>query len=202
MPTLSDLITKLSEEYGVGRRPLRYFDVPKRGELSRAQQAYVRSRFEDIVYRELCVKEDPSNPDCYKKTKSDESPKYEKKKSSYLKAYESLFGPRKQHPSDEDSKLINAFMSRHKNAVKGLVRISVESGVPYDCLKEVYDIGVGAYASSGSRTGMSAEQWGYGRVYAFLMCYFFDEKGVYKQNRFVTNKTDYHIFEKVVDSVQ
>ena len=202
MPTLSELVTKLSEEYGVGRRPLRYFDVPKRGELSKTQQAYVKSRFEDLVYRELCVKEDPSNPDCYKKTQSDETPKYEKKKSSYLKAYEFIFGPRKQAPSDEDAKEINKFISRHKGAVKGLVRISVESGVPYEDLKAVYDIGVGAYASSGSRTGMSAEQWGYGRVYAFLMCYFFDEKGEYRHNRFVTNKTDYHIFERVVKKLQ
>ena len=32
--------------------------------------------------------------------------------------------------------------------------------MPILSLKEVYDIGVGAYASSGSRTGMRASQWG------------------------------------------
>jgi len=176
--------------------------VPKRGELTKTEQSYVRSRFKELVQRELCVKDDPSNPDCYRKVKTDEAPKYEKKKSSYLSSYEKLFGPRKQSPSDIDQAEIDKYMSKHSRAVKGLVRIAVETGVPYEDLKEVYDIGIGAYASSGSRTGMSAEQWGYGRVYAFVMCYFFDLDNKYKSQRFVTNKTDYHIFERVVAKLQ
>ena len=85
-----------------------------------------------------------------------------------------------------------------KSAPKGLVRIAIETGLPIEALKQVYDIGVGAYATSGSRTGMSAEQWGYGRVYAFIMCYFANSDGRYDTQRFFKNKTDFHIFEQIV----
>jgi len=200
--TLSQLLTKLSDEYGVSRRPLRYFDVPKRGPLSKADKELVQKRFEELVYRELCVSDDRFDPSCYEKVDTDKDVKKKKRKSSYLTEYETFFGPRKSEPAPEDAAQIKAYMSRHKKAVKGLVRISVETGIPYEDLKDVYDIGVGAYASSGSRTGMSAEQWGYGRVYAFVVCYFLNTDGRHDKQRFLTNRTDYHIFERVVDALQ
>ena len=79
-----------------------------------------------------------------------------------------------------------------------MLRIAVETGLPYTAIKEVYDIGVGAYASSGSRPGMSGEQWGYGRVYAFIMSYFFNEDGRYDDQRFFQNKSDFHVLEKIM----
>jgi hypothetical protein len=72
--------------------------------------------------------------------------------------------------------------------------------MPLKALKEVYDIGRGAYASSCSRTGMASEQWGYGRVYAFIMSYFVNEDGRYDQSRFLKNKTDFHVLQEIIDS--
>ena len=40
--------------------------------------------------------------------------------------------------------------------------------VPYSVLKVVFNKGMGAYSSSGSRPGMSAQQWSYARVNSFL----------------------------------
>jgi hypothetical protein len=143
------------------------------------------------------VERDPENPDCYEKSKSDLSPRKKKRKSSYLADYEVAF--RDPSVSTED------FLKRHKStstkgrAPKGLKRIAIETGLPLTDLKEVYDIGIGAYASSGSRPGMSAEQWGYGRVYAFIMCYFHNQDGRYNSKRFLKNKTDFHVFERIIE---
>lgn len=199
--TLSGLVGRLAKEYGVSKRPLRYFDVPKRGVLSSSETEYVINRFEDLVLRELCVEDDPFNPECYKKTHSDKEPKMKKRGSSYKAAYESFFGSRNAPPTKEDASAIDKYMRRHKKAVRGLVRLSVESGVPYEDLKDVYDIGIGAYASSGSRTGMSAEQWGYGRVYSFIVCYFLNQDGAYDSSRYLKNRTDEHIFLRVIDNI-
>lgn len=195
MTTLSKLVNELADHYGTTKRPLRYFDVPKRGELTLSEVRYVKNRFRELVEREICVKQDPTDPSCYAKTKSDIAPKMKKRKSSYLSEYEREF---------RDVSLTNeAFFKKHrssgfKNVPKGLVRIALETQLPIAALKKVYDIGVGAYASSGSRTGMSAEQWGYGRVYAFIMCYFMNADGRYDSHRFFKNKTDFHIFEEIV----
>jgi hypothetical protein len=201
MTTLSKLIKDLADKHQTSERPLRYFDVPKRGELTTSEVAYVKKRFKDIVEREACVRADPDDPKCYAKTETDLSPKMKKRKSSYLLDYESLF---------RDVSLTNEqFFEKHKtemrrlmkSAPKGLVRIAIETGLPIEALKQVYDIGVGAYATSGSRTGMSAEQWGYGRVYAFIMCYFANSDGRYDTQRFFKNKTDFHIFEQIVQKM-
>lgn len=193
--TLSKLISQLAEKYDTGRRPLRYFDVPKRKELSRSEVAYVKRRFKELVEREECVKRDPEDPKCYEKVTTDKKPKLRKRKSSFLKDYEDIY-----RLEDFDEQEIKMFKSKIK-APKGLIRIAIETGIPLRYLKDVYDIGVGAYASSGSRTGMSAEQWGYGRVYAFIMCYFHNENGRYDSARFLKNKTDYSIFEAILNDL-
>ena len=196
MPTLTKLLTALADEYGTSKRPSRYFDVPKRGNLSASDVKYVKQRFKELVEREECVRNDPDNPECYKKTKTDRAPRKRKRKASYLKDYENIYRP--------DNVSVAEFYKQNKGniprgpAPKGLKRIALETGLPLRDLKDVYDIGVGAYASSGSRTGMSAEQWGYGRVYAFVMSYFHNEDGRYDNQRFLKNKTDFHIFENIV----
>lgn len=200
MTTLTRLIAKLSNKYGVSKRPLRYFDVPKRGELTPSEIKYATQRFEDLMFREFCVEEDPSNPKCYAKVESDQKPRRKKRKSSYLKDYEAIFRTPKVSDTEffkTNAKAITKLKAQSPSSPKGLLRVALETGLPIVELKEVYDIGRGAYASSGSRTGMTAEQWGYGRVYAFIMSYFFNQKGEYSDSRFLKNRTDEHIFRKI-----
>lgn len=199
MPTLTKLLNQLADQYDTSKRPNRYFDVSKRGNLSDSEIRYVKKRFKELVDREECVKSDPDNPKCYEKVTSDKSPKKKKRKSSYLADYEEIF-----RDSDFDIKNSPEYKRLRKKYPKvpaGLTKIATETGLPILSLKEVYDIGVGAYASSGSRTGMSASQWGYGRVYAFIMSYFFNNEGKYSNMRFLQNKTDYHIFEEICDLI-
>lgn len=194
MPTLSRLVSELAEKYDTGKRPLRYFDVPKRGELSPSDVRYVKRRFKELVDREICVESDPENPECYDKVSTDRLPKQQKRKSSYTQEYTRIYRP--------DNVSTEEFFKTHKlprgASPKGLKRIAVETGLPLNSLEEVYNIGIGAYASSGSRSGMSAEQWGYGRVYAFIICYFHNADGHYNNKRFLKNKTDFHIFEDIL----
>lgn len=199
MPTLSRLISDLAKKYNTAKRPMRYFDVPKRENLSTDEIKYVKRRFNELLRREKCVKKDPDNPRCYAKTETDRAPRSRKRKSAYLADYEEIYRP--------DGLSIDEFYELHRGSIpqgsapKGLKRISLETGIPVRYLKDVYDIGIGAYASSGSRTGMSAEQWGYGRVYAFIMSYFHNEDGRYDRQRFLKNKTDFHIFEEIVNAM-
>ena len=198
MPTLTKLLTQLSDKYNTSKRPLRYFDVRKRGELTSSEVRYVKRRFKELVDREACVERDSTDPTCYEKVKTDLKPRTAKRKSSFLKDYERIYRKKKM---TTDQYLKSKGMRGSKSAPKGLVRIAEETGLPLKSLKEVYDIGIGAYASSGSRTGMSAEQWGYGRVYAFIMCYFHNEDGRYNDARFFKNKTDFSIFEDIVEDM-
>jgi hypothetical protein len=202
MPTLTELLRDLSEKYDTSKRPNRYFDVKKRGDLSASEIRYVKKRFKELVNREKCVKKDPKNPKCYEKVSTDLKPKMKKRKSSYLKDYEEIFGERKDTSwKKEYATELAKLKKKYKKAPLGLLRIAVETELPYPALKEVFDIGVGAYATSGSRTGMSGEQWGYGRVYAFIMIYFFNEDGRYDDQRFFQNKTDFHILEDIVPNL-
>jgi hypothetical protein len=197
MSTLTQVLRGLEVEFETGRRPARYFDVPKRGELTSAEVRYVRKRFKDLVERERCVADDPEDPSCYAKAPTDLAPRMQKRKSDYLRAYEAEF----RSPEVSDAVLFSSAASKRllRDYPKGLVRIAIETGIPVEDLKEVYDIGIGAYATSGSRTGMSAEQWGYGRVYAFVVSYFCNADGRYDNQRFLKNKTDFHVFERIVE---
>lgn len=194
MPTLARLLSELAEKYDTSKRPSRYFDVPKRGQLSPSDVRYVKRRFKEFVEREECVESEPDNPSCYEKVSTDRTPAKKKRKSSYANEYKRIYRTSKMSTED--------FFKSHRlprgSAPKGLKRISVETGLPLKYLKEVYNNGVGAYASSGSRVGMAAEQWGYGRVFAFIMSYFHNEDGAYNKKRFLKNKTDFGIFEKIV----
>ena len=197
--TLSTLLSELEDKYDATKRPKRYFDVKKRGKLTKKEVSYVKKRFKELVDREKCVKKDPDNPKCYEKVSTDKKPRRKKRRSSYLKDYEEIYGPRKDKSWKETySSELSKLKKRYKRAPLGLLRIAVETGLPYTAIKEVYDIGVGAYASSGSRPGMSGEQWGYGRVYAFIMSYFFNEDGRYDDQRFFQNKSDFHVLEKIM----
>ena len=192
MPTLTRLLSDLAKKYDTSKRPSRYFDVPKRGQLTPAQVRYVKKRFREFVEREICVESDPDNPECYEKVSTDRSAK-KKRKSKYLQDYEAFYRTGNDFDITESMRELRAL---HPRAPKGLLRISAETVLPYEMLKEVYDKGIGAYASSGSRAGMAAEQWGYGRVYAFVMNYFHNQRGKYTNSRFRKNKTDLDVLQK------
>ena len=196
--TLTTLVTELANKYGVAKRPIRYFDVSKRGNLTPQEITYVKKRFKELVIREVCVKSAPGNPICYQKVKSDiKAP--EKQGSSYKKDYEAKYRVgSKYNASDvehEAKKLIELLKTNLKISIPlGLAKISIETKLNPIALKGVYDRAVGAYATSGSRAGMSAEQWGYGRVYAFVMGYFNNRDGRYNSRRFVQNRTDHDLY--------
>lgn len=196
--TLTTLTTELAEKYGVGKRPLRYFDVKKRGLLSNEEIAIVKKRFKELVDREKCAKADSSDPKCYEKVKSDKQapPKQE---SSYKKDYEEKYRSGKKYDPkfvEEEAQNLVKLLKDHLGISMrlGVAKICIETTLNPLALKGVFDKAVGAYATSGSRTGMSAEQWGYGRVYAFVMCYFNNKSGKYNNRRFLKNKTDYDLY--------
>ncbi|MHA1962005.1 MAG: DUF5824 family protein [Candidatus Thorarchaeota archaeon] len=196
MPTLSTLLSDLAEDYETAKRPKRYFDVPKRGELTRAEVRYVKKRFKELVDREICVEADSNNPECYDKVSTDRaSGKKRKSKSGYLRDYERIY--RDGRPDVKSGSTYKRLRKQHPNVPAGLSRIAAETGIPLNILKEVYDLGVGAYASSGSRPGMSASQWGYGRVYSFIMSYFHNLDGKYSNRRYLQNETDAHLFHQI-----
>jgi hypothetical protein len=200
--SLLTLTTALADHFGVAKRPIRYFDVPKRGNLTMEQALYVIKRFQELVKREECVKKDPSNPICYQRVKTDVTAK-EKQGSSYKKDYDAIY---RNALSEQDAlrvenearKLIDLISERFKIKIPlGVAKIAIEANLNPLVLKEVYDRAVGAYATSGSRAGMSAEQWGYGRIYAFIMCYLHNKSGKYNHQRFMKNKTDYDLFKQL-----
>lgn len=196
--TLTNLVKFLCDSYGVNKRPIRYFDVPKRGFLSDVEIKAVKDRLKELIIREICVKSDPKNPICYQRVESDVKAK-EKNTSSYKRDYDDLYAS-KDIPNlkDECLELQKLFKQEFKESIPlGLCKISLQTELNPLILKDVYDRAVGAYARSGSRAGMSAEQWGYGRVYAFIMCYFHNKNGKYNQNRFLKNKTDYDLYTKL-----
>ena len=80
------------------------------------------------------------------------------------------------------------FLKKHNlspDTSLSMLEISKLSGMPLNALRKVYDRGLGAYKSNPTSVRMkgtfkkgvdapmskklSAEQWGYGRVYAFVM---------------------------------
>jgi hypothetical protein len=195
--TLTQLVNELAHHYGVSRRPIRYFDVKKTGYLTADEIKYVKKRFKEFVIRELCVKADPDNPICYSRVKTDAIAK-PKKGSTYKQDYDRIYRGSDHDSSYVDSegrKLVELIQKGLKIKLPlGVCKISIETGLDPLVLKEVYDRAVGAYASSGSRAGMTAEQWGYGRIYSFIMSYMHNDKNKYSQKRFLKNKTDYDLF--------
>ena len=47
--------------------------------------------------------------------------------------------------------------------------LSTKFSIPYASLKEVYDKGLKAWATSGSRAGANAQQWAIARTYKFIL---------------------------------
>lgn len=200
MTTLTRLLTKLSKDYGASRRPERYFDVPKRGELTPQQVRLVKARFKELISRQSCVEASPDDPTCYEKTQSDRKSK-NKRASSYKKDYESVYKVLQKTPyvNENVSWLKDEF---GETIPLGVLKIAAVTGLPAEPLAAVFDIGVGAYASSGSRQGMSAEQWGYGRVYAFVMSYFHNGEDRYTRRRYLRNQTDRWVFDWISDILE
>lgn len=193
--TLTKLVNLLSEHYKVTKRPLRYFDVKKRGDLTESEIKKVKERFAELVKREICVKKDPSNPICYRKSSTDlKAPK--KQESSYKKDYSEIYRdpctPSEMKQLEIEGKKLQGMIKKEfkVDIPLGVCKISIETGINPIVLKEIYNRAVGAYATSGSRTGMTAEQWGYGRIYSFIMCYKHNKNGKYNSRRFYQNNTD------------
>ncbi len=53
MPTLTRLLSSLAEKYDTSKRPSRYFDVRKRGELSAAEVRYVKNALKSLLTEKL-----------------------------------------------------------------------------------------------------------------------------------------------------
>ena len=67
--------------------------------------------------------------------------------------------------------------------VKSIKQISDATGIPKKALSQVKRKGMGAYYSSGSRPNQTAESWGMGRMYSYIL-------------GGPTRKVDKHITEK------
>jgi len=53
--------------------------------------------------------------------------------------------------------------------VKSIKQISDATGIPKKALSQVKRKGMGAYYSSGSRPNQTAESWGMGRMYSYIL---------------------------------
>lgn len=77
-------------------------------------------------------------------------------------------------PGDEEAKprtsrFTRAFRDTYGDDVKGFDAISSRTGISKDDLEVIYARGVQAAKTAGHRPGVSKEQWGWARVYAFIM---------------------------------
>lgn len=63
-----------------------------------------------------------------------------------------------------------AFNDRFPDVPRGDLRsFAHHMGFPYDTLKKVFDKGLAAWSSGGSRPGANAHQWAWARVYKFVL---------------------------------
>lgn len=79
--------------------------------------------------------------------------KYRERQSSYTIKFNKKYG--------------NKF--KNMSGGKSVENIAKVVGLPFKPLKEVFERGEKAYETSGSRPGVSRTQWGYGRLYGYLM---------------------------------
>lgn len=194
--TLDQYLRQLEEEYGATKRPSRYFKVKDKSSITASEKKGVKKRFLEFLVREICVALDKENPDCYARVDTDIKTNRRKRRSSYTQAYYDWVS--KKYSSEEIDGLesLAEFISKKKGQKLGLWKIAMFTDLPYYALKEVYDKGVGAYATSGSRVGMTADQWGYGRVYSFLNAYLYPDASI-KKKRYYTSKVDRDIAERI-----
>ena len=67
---------------------------------------------------------------------------------------------------------------------KSVENIAKVVGLPFKALKEIFERAEGAYYSSGSRPNQTAQSWGYGRLYGYIM----GDKEVRKADADITKK--------------
>lgn len=92
-------------------------------------------------------------------------------KSIFEKKDRPIFKNRRKRKSSWTIKFKEAYgnaIEKH-GGKKDLKTIAKVSKIPLKALQEVYKKGVGAYYSSGSRPGQTANSWAYARVYAYIM---------------------------------
>jgi len=68
----------------------------------------------------------------------------------------------------KESPATKAYRKQFGESKEALKNKADETGIDYSILKKVYDRGMGAYASDGSRPGMTSHQWAMGRVNSFI----------------------------------
>ena len=68
----------------------------------------------------------------------------------------------------KESPATKAYRQMYGESKEALKNKAEETGISYSILKQVYDRGMGAYASDGSRPGMTSHQWAMGRVNSFI----------------------------------
>ena len=110
------------------------------------------------------------DPKAYKPFKTDKNKKT--KGSKYQKIYEDKYGKNEE----------------------GLKGISKTTGIPEDILKKVYNKGLAA-GRTGHRPGATQQQWGYARVYSFVMkgcTYYSPDHKLVEEAKNCSNKAKSH----------
>jgi len=72
------------------------------------------------------------------------------------------------------SQYTKAFKKTYGDLDGGLKSVSDATGIPLKDLEEIFARGVKASKTAGRRPGVSPQQWGWGRVYAFIMKHLHD----------------------------
>lgn len=128
------------------RRAYRYKgDVNPSRYLSGLDKELRKKRDDEISRRKKIAKNDPDAPILSTPLVGDDRVKT--KPSKYTKAFKDIYGDLKG----------------------GLPAVSKATGIDLKHLRTVYNRGVKAAMTSGHRVGVSKQQWGWGRVYAFIM---------------------------------
>lgn len=103
-----------------------------------------RARDKEISRRSRLAKSDPNHPDLSKPLPGDGKAKT--KVSKYTAAFKAKYGD-----------------------LSGFEAIARATGLPASDLETIYARGVQAAKTAGHRPGVSKEQWGWARLYAFIM---------------------------------
>lgn len=147
--------------------------------LKKAAELYKQGNIKAAAKIRDEMEEDERNKKGFKSVKSQYTDKPEKKekKESEMKMQESVeeYVLREiiKETIEEMDILDEAKKKKKKGKVKGSARTALKnkaekSDAPLGALTTVYNKGLGAYVSSGSRPGMTAQQWAMARVNSFL----------------------------------
>lgn len=103
-----------------------------------------------------------SNKDKKKQIKTLKKSKKAYKKGKYVSR------PKLKSFKSKKSSWTQKFHKKYPD-VKSIKQISDATGIPKKALSQVKRKGMGAYYSSGSRPNQTAESWGMGRMYSYIL---------------------------------